>query len=686
MRGSRAVAVVAVALPLVGALAFLFLRGEEPRPEPPPVALAPAPPPPLAPAPPLGDAGAAIELLEGEIADDPAAPLFVAHGRVVDENGRPVAGATVTARSNFWDEGKTALSGADGSYVLKDLGGGELTVSAEHDGRFASLGTRLEADATLPDLKLARGGQLTVRVEDSEGHPLAKQAVTVSVHQAANQRLPTLSPFPDRQGLTDAQGEARFEPMPPGLLNASVEILNHRFSGQVELAAGAKASLTVKVLHDQVLSGVVLGPGGPLEHAQVTVQQATDGGHQGIPAHNTLSTDHEGKFEVPLPKGRFELLVTHAQGTKRLSVDVPCAPLRITLEATLGLRGRVVEADGKPAPGYRVAVFLTGEANFFDEPAAKQESGPDGSFAFQQLAAGSYRVEAALANHSEARKAVQTVELSASTRPLELVLPAGQQVEGDVLDADHQPVEGAQVNVNAPGQGMGDRATSDEKGHFVVRNVQGAKVMVSAFKQGYVSATKTDVVPPARGLELVLSRTARVKGRVLLPNHSPAPLFGLAGKRFEGPTGEFEVELSMSRRQAVLLEVPEVGNSYWLLESRPGETADVGDLVALAGPKLKVKVFDGQGQPVMRAMVNYLVETPDRGRVMAGGSSVFGRGHMPWLMNLPDDQGVFTLDPVATPGLSLMASGQGGWKEVPVTPGTESVELHLEARSAGTAR
>src|SRR5207248_1419331 len=106
----------------------------------------------------------------------------VVHGRVVDELGRPLAGAAVcvlTAGEGF-DTAKLLAeppvkTAADGSYRIP-APGKFLSVAAITEGRTACVAGvpfYRQADTPMPDLLLMPGAVLTGRVLEATGKPVA---------------------------------------------------------------------------------------------------------------------------------------------------------------------------------------------------------------------------------------------------------------------------------------------------------------------------------------------------------------------------------------------------------------------------------------------------------------------------------------------------------------------------------
>jgi len=156
------------------------------------------------------------------------------HGLILLPGGSPVEGAQVWA----WDDegfvSLSALTGADGAYSFRRVGGRHLTLFAQDPAGLVEatatvdvpVGGDLTADLTLP---LAR---LQVNLVDSLGQAVANQDVEATFRGPRAVNLPT-----------DAQGRAVFV-LPAGFTRFIVRS-SELAAGEVELAAGDDRTLTL---------------------------------------------------------------------------------------------------------------------------------------------------------------------------------------------------------------------------------------------------------------------------------------------------------------------------------------------------------------------------------------------------------------------------------------------------------
>jgi hypothetical protein len=135
-------------------------------------------------------------------------PKLAVHGRVVDEEGQPIAGAMVKLQQSAgWEF--PATSGADGSFVVRvGVGSGAWKAWAERKGFVPTPGQPVEVAGSTPravELVMARGAVLRVRVR---GVP-ADQVVQFLA--ADGQRAPFIL-----QGDPGGEGLFRIAGLPPG--------------------------------------------------------------------------------------------------------------------------------------------------------------------------------------------------------------------------------------------------------------------------------------------------------------------------------------------------------------------------------------------------------------------------------------------------------------------------------------
>lgn len=229
-------------------------------------------------------------------------------GRVLDERGRPVAGAAVAALGPGGSKVATATTDELGRYRLIRVpaaGFAAYQVVAEASGNFAArLPVRDIADLaeTLPDLVLAPAtAALTGRVTGPTGAPLSGVKVRADVHGAAAGTAPAPAPSAAPQSfaaVTDVDGRWRLTGLPVGATaNLTVDGGPDWFQvtpAPVYLAPGVEEQRDVALFPATAcLSGrVAATPGRPLAGVQVRLFR------EGAGIVATAVTDASGTYRL----------------------------------------------------------------------------------------------------------------------------------------------------------------------------------------------------------------------------------------------------------------------------------------------------------------------------------------------------------------------------------------------------
>ncbi|GEM_PF-1082156 len=343
-------------------------------------------------------------------------------GTVTDDDGEPVAGVTVTARSGLVQ--RTGVTGADGSYTVAGLATGAYTVSftppagsvlrAEHyDDAAASweadvVAVTTGATTTGIDAELAVGGGIEGRVLAPGGAPLAGASVHVWPRDPGTGSAPT----PATTGADGtyhvgglAAGAWVVEVVPPfGSTLARVFYLDATTS-----TAATAVDVTVREteqLEDVVLepgasvSGVVLDPdGAPVAGAWVGAQRA------GASTALSAQTGADGSYTIiGLPAGGYRVRVSPPWTSTDLvavyhpgvaayeqaqEVTVAVGASR-TLPATRLLRagvvsGTITRPDGTPVAGASVNAYSGTQGG-------SATTAADGTYTIGRLSADDFRV------------------------------------------------------------------------------------------------------------------------------------------------------------------------------------------------------------------------------------------------------------------------------------------------------
>jgi protocatechuate 3,4-dioxygenase beta subunit len=365
-----------------------------------------------------------------------------------------------------------------------------------------------------------------VRLTERTGEPVAGALVEVADR-----------PF----GRTDAQGRIRL----PLAADAAARL-------RLLSADGRQASLLLKALppgapehpltlaEPLVLAGRVIDAESRAPVPGALVWASADPGA-------FVRADGEGRFRLTLPTRRRPELEIAAAGflpRKAALSGAQVASRRgstFALARAAGLRGKVVDPQGRPLPGAAVAAVaeraLGGRAFAASDPVTERAfSGPQGQFELRLLHPGQgYEVRASRPGAFPAAGRVTAGDPAAQPRALTLVLAPARPVRGKVQDPAGKPIADAEVVLRpalrpglspAPGaDAEGTTARSDAKGLFAVAEAPAAEIELAARKKGYAPAILPALrIPAGKGpagqgpadLGIVVLRPgARLAGRVL---------------------------------------------------------------------------------------------------------------------------------------------------------------------------
>jgi protocatechuate 3,4-dioxygenase beta subunit len=212
-----------------------------------------------------------------------------------------------------------------------------------------------------------------------------------------------------------------------------------------------------------------------------------------------------------------------ATGERReFSIPADPAPVRVDFVLTEGgphIRGVVQDIQGGPVVGAHV--YAIDQAGTFSTT-AQTESNDDGHF---ELASGggTLLLRVVADGYVEARQLA-----TAPTEGLVVELTAAASIAGEVVDADGEPVAGAQV-VAADGSQEGEaNATSDAAGRFAIEGLAAGSYGLSARASGWYGRAAEPVAlaigDAKKDVRLILEPAVAVSGQVfVLPDQVPCP-------------------------------------------------------------------------------------------------------------------------------------------------------------------
>jgi hypothetical protein len=303
-------------------------------------------------------------------------------GTLVDEANKPVAGAIVTALGDGM--GESTLSDARGTFAISMPAGRYPVGASAHN-----LESRSDvADVTDGDAHLALHATRLIPlqgvVQTADGKPVGGAALFILAGEGQGESddamplplIPRVSGadgrFRLRAKIIDSQPE-RLVAMKPGMPLARSPIVSPRTREVVVTMPGGGVEVR----------GVVTGSDGkPLAGVAVT---PLPGERQfGEPAILWATTDASGRFSGNLAAGPATLGFAkrgYARAELHVNAAADAPPVAVSLRATVGIRGRVVHAEGSPAA--EVPVLTRNE---------QTQTDANGAFAIENLEPGPQRI------------------------------------------------------------------------------------------------------------------------------------------------------------------------------------------------------------------------------------------------------------------------------------------------------
>ncbi|WP_163993694.1 carboxypeptidase regulatory-like domain-containing protein [Pyxidicoccus caerfyrddinensis] len=516
-------------------------------------------------------------------------------GRVVDMEGQPVAGVQVSATQALPGESLSQLPCGEESPVLS---------------------------LTSPDCI----GEASLRVLD-----------LISEERGG---APVLA-----QGTTAADGTFQLDALPEGTV--ALWAFSARGSAMEPEVATGREDVELALDEGLSLAGrVVAESGAPLPGAKVTLF------HQTHSRYFTTSTGADGRFSFgPLPDGDYGLVASSPGLMPALVPDAAYEELDgIVLHPPRQLTGRVLLADGTPAPGAEVHVSPVSLAGVADA---------EGRFALGPLPPGDYDVLA----ERDGLHGFAHLSLSEERPDAEATVYLGTIVhlEGVVLDEAGQPIADAIVTASSEVEGPPfDDATTGPDGRFRLgpmapglytfdvdaegyRGLATPGVQVSAspsplsftLQRAHVLAgTVTDMEGrPLADIEVEATRPVRAP-RGMLVREPPLPeeeadtepgdfeeRSGESSSVFTDEEGRFFIELDEPGRYTLTAS----GDSFLPARLEVDAPASGLRFQLRGGGTLEGSVVDARGEPLEQVQLTVQLGPDARGRVLETTSEEQGR-------------------------------------------------------------
>jgi RNA polymerase sigma factor (sigma-70 family) len=471
-------------------------------------------------------------------------------GRVVAEDGAPLAGALLSAVSRplgervyYAGDGFQAMAVADGAgrFEIRGLSAGNHVLTARAPG---FLDGTLEVAAGTRDIVLRLGHGLSISgtvVDRVTGEPVA------GVRVSSQSVDPSPRFMNNVQAVSAADGTFTLAALAPGAYMVWTYGGEFTSTQRNRVEAGSR-DLRIAVERGLSVSGRVVDAldrpveaGGNIAAMGVGADGKPDWARQGM-----ATVGEGGVFRVGgLSAGAYDLVLNPRyggrSGPQAILRDVTAGSEGVVLRVPAGepIRGRVVDEDGKPPESGGMLSVIPQGSTSRDMEGAWAGITPDGTFTTPPLdAARTYDLSV---EQVPGRLPAALRGIAPGARDVVLRLRRARTITGRVVDEQGRPApEGVPVAARAPdlaAEEPGARSSTATRpdGTFTLETLADAAFRVTVGgRNSDLLPAEQDVLAGATGVEIRAARGLALSGRLLDPEGRPVPAAKLTVT--EGPT------------------------------------------------------------------------------------------------------------------------------------------------------
>ena len=436
-------------------------------------------------------------------------------GKVVDENGKSIVGATVSLNQRYnagelmrgYQAGARfqATSDRNGEFIFAGLAVGiNMNMWVHHDDFAPKQGAPFAAledeSQTLPPTILSAGYSVSGKATDRGGNPLQATVELMmqpsdAFRQGSTEEILAQDIASGRHVtvMADGNGEFYIDKLAEGfwILRASYDGFATAEIRPIMLLNGKNADRQKVILPEEfTISGIVL------DEQQMPIADAKIGVARTSPRPTltgSATTNQQGEFTVRgLQEGSYGLSAQAPGYTNGRAgrVNAGAANVEVVMQVMGSVSGRVSASTGQSISTFQLEILrtrrgnqqygLTGQRYQFDQT--------DGTFELPDLAPGSYillgRADGYAPTYSSSFSVGRT-----KVEGIDILLEAGGVITGIIVDGAGHPVSSAVISVHGEdftldsndtlfGSAIGDpnnmpqvRTRSNSKGEFTLNNV-----------------------------------------------------------------------------------------------------------------------------------------------------------------------------------------------------------------------